>query len=118
MPAWRLNRIGSGRAAPAATLLALLTEAAQRESAAIALLAPRRPPLSYGRLLVEVEAVAAKLRGFGIGRGDRVAVVLPSGPEMAVAFLGITVGAACVPLNPAYLRESSSSTSDGSTSRR
>jgi acyl-CoA synthetase (AMP-forming)/AMP-acid ligase II len=84
-------------------LFALLTEAARRDSAGVALLAPGRAPLSYGRLLAEVEAVAATLRGFGIGPGDRVAVVLPSGPEMAVAFLGITVGAACVPLNPAYL---------------
>src|SRR3954453_21792410 len=88
-------------AAPAATLLALLTEAARRDPAAVALLAPGRAPLSYGRLLAEVEGVAKALRGFGVGGGDRVAVVLPSGPEMAVAFLGITAEAACVPLNPA-----------------
>ena len=84
-------------------MLSLLREAARRDPAAVALLAPGRAPLTYGRLLDEVEAVAAKLRGIGIGPGDWVAVVLPSGPEMAVAFLGITVGAACVPLNPAYL---------------
>ena len=84
-------------------MLALLTETARRDPAAVALLAPGRAPLSYGRLLAEVEGVAKALRGFGVGAGDRVAVVLPSGPEMAVAFLGITAGAACVPLNPAYL---------------
>jgi acyl-CoA synthetase (AMP-forming)/AMP-acid ligase II/acetyltransferase-like isoleucine patch superfamily enzyme/acyl carrier protein len=32
-------------------------------------------------------------------------VVLPNGPEMAVAFLGIASGATCAPLNPAYKEE-------------
>ncbi len=32
----------------------------------------------------------------------RVAIVLPNGPEMAVAFLGVASGAVCAPLNPAY----------------
>ena len=38
----------------------------------------------------------------GIGRHDRVAVVLPNGPEMAVAFLTVAASATCAPLNPAY----------------
>ena len=37
-----------------------------------------------------------------VGRHDRVALVLPSGPEMAVAFLAVASGATCAPLNPAY----------------
>ena len=37
----------------------------------------------------------------GLGRHDRIAVVLPNGPEMAVAFLAVAAGATCVPLNPA-----------------
>jgi acyl-CoA synthetase (AMP-forming)/AMP-acid ligase II len=41
----------------------------------------------------------------GIGRGDRVAVVLPNGPEMAVAFLAVAAAATCAPLNPAYRAE-------------
>lgn len=41
----------------------------------------------------------------GVGRNDRVAVVLPNSPEMAVAFLGIASCATCAPLNPGY-RES------------
>ena len=45
------------------------------------------------------------LRAAGIGRRDRVAVVLPNGPEMAVAILTVAASAACAPLNPAYETE-------------
>jgi acyl-CoA synthetase (AMP-forming)/AMP-acid ligase II len=38
----------------------------------------------------------------GIGRGDRVAMVLPNGPEMAAAFLAVASGTRPAPLNPAY----------------
>jgi acyl-CoA synthetase (AMP-forming)/AMP-acid ligase II/acyl carrier protein len=38
----------------------------------------------------------------GLSRHDRVALVLPNGPEMAVAFLAVAASATCVPLNPAY----------------
>ena len=38
----------------------------------------------------------------GIGRHDRIAVVLPNGPELAVAILTVAASAACAPLNPAY----------------
>ena len=45
------------------------------------------------------------LNGLGIGRGDRVAIVLPNGPEMAGAFIAVAGGAATAPLNPAYREE-------------
>ncbi|RUW37977.1 acyl--CoA ligase, partial [Mesorhizobium sp. M1E.F.Ca.ET.041.01.1.1] len=38
----------------------------------------------------------------GIGRGDRVAIVLPNGPEMATAFITVAAAASTAPLNPAY----------------
>ncbi len=38
----------------------------------------------------------------GIRPGDRVAVALPNGPEMATAFLAVSTVCACAPLNPAY----------------
>jgi len=41
----------------------------------------------------------------GIGRGDRVAMVLPNGPEMAASFIAIACGATTAPLNPAYRAE-------------
>ncbi len=64
--------------------------------------APERAALSFGALRQLVRATIAKLNGLGIGRGDRVAIVLPNGPEMATAFLAIAAAAATAPLNPAY----------------
>jgi acyl-CoA synthetase (AMP-forming)/AMP-acid ligase II/thioesterase domain-containing protein len=40
------------------------------------------------------------LNGMGLGRNDRVAIVLPNGPEMAAAFLAVAAAATCAPLNP------------------
>jgi acyl-coenzyme A synthetase/AMP-(fatty) acid ligase len=38
----------------------------------------------------------------GIGRNDRVAIVLANGPEMATCFMACASGVASAPLNPAY----------------
>jgi len=43
--------------------------------------------LSWGELRAQVAAVAAGLRGLGVGRGDRVVAYLPNLPEAIVAFL-------------------------------
>jgi acyl-CoA synthetase (AMP-forming)/AMP-acid ligase II len=67
--------------------------------------APGREWMSYGALRELSATVAAELHGFGIGRGDRVAVVLPNGPEMATAFVTIAQAATVAPLNPAYRQE-------------
>jgi acyl-CoA synthetase (AMP-forming)/AMP-acid ligase II len=67
--------------------------------------APGRPWLSYGALRALSSDVAASLHGFGIGRGDRVAIVLPNGPEMATAFLSVAQTATTAPLNPAYKQD-------------
>ena len=76
----------------------------ERSSTAFAILALGRRPLSYKRLFEHCAATTALLNGAGISRGDRVAVVLPNGPEMATCFLAIAMGASCAPLNPAYRR--------------
>ncbi len=72
---------------------------------AVAIAAEKRPPLTYARLRDHVEQTVAALNRLGIGRNDRVAIVLPNGPEMAVAFVSIAAGATTAPLNPAYRRE-------------
>lgn len=69
---------------------------------AVALLAPGVEPLSFAGLRELVEETIASLNKFGIGRDDRVAIVLPNGAEMATAFIAITSGATSAPLNPAY----------------
>ncbi len=67
--------------------------------------APGRPPLTYEGLAAHADATVAALNARGIGRGDRVAIVLPNGPEMASAFVAIAAGATTAPLNPDYRAE-------------
>lgn len=58
--------------------------------------------LSYAELDRAADGLAAGLRGIGVGRGDRVALVLPNGPQMAIAVYGVVrAGAAFSPINPA-----------------
>jgi acyl-CoA synthetase (AMP-forming)/AMP-acid ligase II len=70
-----------------------------------AILAPGRAPLTYGRFYEHVESVGAVLRELGMRRRDRIAVVLPNGPEMAIATLSVAANATCAPVNPAYRAE-------------
>ena len=84
------------------TLPALL---ADKDATAPAIGAPGRDWMTYGDLRALSADVAAQLRGFGVGVADRVAIVLPNGPEMAAAFVTIAQAAVTAPLNPAYQRE-------------
>ena len=61
--------------------------------------------LSHGRLRAETARLAKRLRALGLGPGDRVAIVLDNGPEMAVAFLAAAAAGAAAPLNPRYRAE-------------
>ena len=67
-----------------------------------AITAPGRSALSYSGLRQLVKTTVDKLNGLGVQRGDRVAIVLPNGPEMACAFLSVASGMTSAPLNPAY----------------
>jgi len=67
-----------------------------------AVLAPGRAPLTYGALWSRANEMVRELRSFGVGRNDRVAVVLPDGPETAVAIIAVASGAVCVPLHPGF----------------
>jgi acyl-CoA synthetase (AMP-forming)/AMP-acid ligase II len=64
-----------------------------------------RGPLTHTGLRRLAERTVGALNGIGVGRGDRVAIVLPNGPEMAAAFVAIACGATTAPLNPAYKAE-------------
>ena len=64
--------------------------------------APGRQPLDFAGLRTLADATVARLNALGIGRDDRVAIVLPNGPEMAAAFVAAGCGCATAPLNPAY----------------
>ena len=69
---------------------------------AIAIAAPGRTPLNYKSLRHLVAQTTQSLNAAGIGRNDRVAIVLPNGPEMATCFLACAAAATSAPLNPAY----------------
>jgi acyl-CoA synthetase (AMP-forming)/AMP-acid ligase II len=84
------------------TLYSLLESQAVKQPGAPAILAPGQAPLDYGSLYALVEQTVDHLNALGIGRNDRVALVLPNGPEMAAAFLAIAAGATSAPLNPNY----------------
>ena len=68
----------------------------------VALCALGRTDLTYQALISQIELVTNALIAKGVHADHSVAVVLPNGPEMAVAVLGTTAMAICAPLNPAY----------------
>ena len=84
------------------TLRALI-ESGRNEAAAIA--ADDAPSLTYGAERALVDRTVASLNDLGVGRGDRVAIVLPNGPEMAAAFLAVAAAATSAPLNPSYRQD-------------
>lgn len=58
-------------------------------------------PFTYGELGRAVNKLASALKGLGIGRGDRVAVMLPNCPQFVMAFYALLrLGAVVVPVNP------------------
>lgn len=63
-----------------------------------------RPPLAYAGLRDLAAATVKSLNAMGIGRGDRVALVIPNGPEAASTFVAVACAATTAPLNPAYRR--------------
>lgn len=72
------------------------------EDGAVALAGPSLTPLTFAGLRAQIAGTIEALNAVGMGRDDRVAIVLPNGPQMATAFLAIAAGATAAPLNPAY----------------
>ncbi|MCW5612414.1 MAG: AMP-binding protein [Rubrivivax sp.] len=81
------------------TLSALLQRA---PDAAPAIAAPGRDTLTHGELRALAARTLADLATLGVGPGDRLALVLPNGPEMAACWIAAACGVATAPLNPAY----------------
>lgn len=75
------------------------------DDAAPAISAPGRPVLKHGQLRALVGKTIGSLNALGVGRNDRVAIVLPNGPEMATCFIAVASGTTSAPLNPAYRAE-------------
>ena len=69
---------------------------------ATAVTAPESVPLKWRALRDLAARTVADLNAMGIGRGDRVAIVLRNSPDMATAFVSLASGAVTAPLNPGY----------------
>ncbi len=66
-----------------------------------------RRSLTFTELKTEVDRFAAGLQSLGVGKGDRVALFMPSVPEAAVVILGSAkIGAVVVPSFSGYGSES------------
>ena len=81
------------------TLRGLLDSGADH---APAIVTPDGTVLTHGELRAEVDRLAGRLRSLGLGPTDRIAIVVPNGPEMAVAFLAAACTGCAAPLNPKY----------------
>lgn len=58
-----------------------------------------RLPMSHSQVRNFLQEFGDTLKSLGVGRGHRVALVLPNGPELALAILAVSQWAACVPLS-------------------
>lgn len=89
-------------------LLAPFLHQAHHHPAALALAEGERE-IRYGGLLARAEAIAAALRGLGVGPGQRVVLYIDRGMDATTALFGaLLAGAAYVPLdlkNPPARRE-------------
>lgn len=85
---------------PAVPLPGLLDDAAERHPEAVALVF-LGAETTYGELRRQVDAFAGALAGLGVGRGDRVALVLPDCPQLVVScFAALRLGAVVAPHDP------------------
>ena len=63
---------------------------------------PGYKPLTYRDLRMQILYGVKTLNARGFCRNDRIAVILPGGPETGVASLTVMAGFTSVPLNPEY----------------
>ncbi len=57
--------------------------------------------ITYGQLQDRAHVLARGLQDLGVGKGDRIAMLLPPGPEFVYLFFAVAeLGAVIVPLNP------------------
>ncbi|CAN1209546.1 hypothetical protein TUMEXPCC7403_04940 [Tumidithrix helvetica PCC 7403] len=97
-----MNTLNANPNAEFSTIYEMVAIWDKKTPEATAILAPSRDPLSYGSLKIQIDRTIEILRRMGVGRSDRVALVLPESPEMAVAFLAISSCAVSAPLNPRF----------------
>ncbi len=103
--AFERGRVDTDLPSGEATVGGLLAHALHEGTVSPAILAPGRQPLSYLQLAQIISENLRASRNAGIGPQDRIAIVLPGGPDLAVALLCTIIGGTAAPLNPAYSEE-------------
>ena len=61
---------------------------------------PGMLPMTYHELRMQVLSVVKTLNTRGFHRNDRIAVIMPAGPETAVTIISVMAGFTCIALNP------------------
>ena len=84
------------------TFTTLAQMVALQDPNAVALTQPAGVPINYGQLKQLIADTVTQLNALGLGRGDRVGIVLPNCPEMATCFVAIASACTAAPLNMAY----------------
>lgn len=85
----------------ASSVMQVICRRAREQAHYHAILSPGRATMTNLDLLEQVQQTGNALRALGITRHEVVALCLPSGPEMTVAFMGMISCAVCAPLSPA-----------------
>lgn len=84
------------------TIWNLIAHFAENTPDALAIVAPGRNSLTYGSLQRLMRDVCYTFRSMGISQTDRVALILPSTPVAATAFISVAACSIAAPLNPGY----------------
>jgi acyl-CoA synthetase (AMP-forming)/AMP-acid ligase II len=58
--------------------------------------------MTYGQLQEHTHRFVGGLNSVGFRRNDRIAIVMPDGPELATTLVSVASGFTAIPLNPAY----------------
>ena len=72
---------------------------ASTETPAVISVDKSRKPCTHAELREFI--CGLRFDSFGLGRNDRVAMLLPNGPELAVGFIAVLAYCTCAPLNAA-----------------
>jgi acyl-CoA synthetase (AMP-forming)/AMP-acid ligase II/thioesterase domain-containing protein/acyl carrier protein len=101
-----LDRLASGRITglqDASTIGDTIRRCAELQPEHPAFISTGFEPFTYSALWDQVTLLGSSLRRAGFGRDARIAIVLPSGPEAALAIIAVASVAVAVPLDPNFV---------------
>jgi oxalate---CoA ligase len=84
------------------TIPGRLQEIAQEVPGTISIAVPGGAGITFAELIAQSERFVRTLNDLGVGRNDRVGIILRNGPGTVTAFLGVVSCATAAPLNPSY----------------